>query len=122
MQRSPEALVERLRNRKGRIIRYSVLALICLGLCGMYWFLFIRAYAQLIPKEGEDLVIHAAISQYIILPQIVYFQIMTILTGAFFGIFTMMVLTEITTFTKNDLLVQLWDHVQVLEQNRSTNP
>jgi len=118
MRRSPEVMVSRLRNRKGRIIAYGILSIIIAGTAAGYWFVLTKMITGLAPKEGEDLLTHVVFGQQMLLgitcKQTIFFLLAMGLGAAAAGL-----ITELTMFTKSDLLVDLWDRVQALEQPQS---
>jgi fatty acid desaturase len=120
MRGSPEALVSRLRNRTRRLVAYSILIPIFLGMLAMNWFLLTSMYSQFVPKEGEDPLAHVMMGQSILLG----------ITGLGVGTFGLalvcafliaQLVTETCCFTRNDLLVHMYDRLQALEQSRSTS-
>jgi len=119
MRRSPEALIAGLRNRKRRIVTYSVLAVIFLGLAAIALFVASRAYAGLVPREGEKLVFRAALD-HLMLVGIARMQTIAIVFAIAFGLAGAALLIEIMEFTRSDLLVYLWDRVQALEKAQAT--
>ena len=70
----------------------------------------------LVPKEGEDLLWHVVLGQQT-LAGIAYVQTMLFLLGLGVGTTVALLIGELTTCTKNDLLVHLWDRVQALERS-----
>jgi hypothetical protein len=116
MVRSPETLVARLRNRKGRIVTYAILSVVLAGLTAMHWIMAARMIASLVPEEGKDLLFHVVVGQPIIVG-IAFMQTAGLLMVAGFGATVGALITELTMFTKTDMLVRLWDRVQVLEQS-----
>jgi hypothetical protein len=118
MRRSPEALVSRLRNRRGRIITYSILAVISLALAAMQWFLAMCLYSDLIPKGDED----ATAIRALLAPQFAVSTAVVLMVAFFFCLLfaqnIVMLIVEATGYTRNDLLVELWDRVQALESGR----
>jgi hypothetical protein len=117
MRRSPEVLVKRLRNRKFRIIGYSVLIIVGLCLIAWHWFVLTTLTSDLVPKEGDDLLWHAVLSQQL-LPGIACLEAVLLLLGVGIGAVIALLIGEVTAFTKNDLLVNLWDRVEALEQSQ----
>ena len=117
MPRSPEALVARLRNRKGRIIGYSILSVLLAIVAAGSWFVLTKAISGLLPKEGEDLFLHVVFGQQMLVG-IACMQTMFFLLALGLGATVGVLIGELTTFTKQDLLVHLWDRVQALEQSQ----
>lgn len=115
MRRSPEVTVSRLRNRKGRIIGYGILSVILAGMAAGHWVVLTKLITGLAPREGEDLLLHVVIGQQM-LGGITCLQTILFLLALGFGATVAGLIAELTTFTKNDLLVHLWDRVQALEQ------
>lgn len=115
MRRTPEALIDRLRNRKNRIVAFSICAVLCLSLFIFSLWVFVKASNSLTLTDGQDIVLHVAIMR-VTVPLLVYTQMAVLIAGAVACVFAGLAVTEVTTFTKNDLLVNLWDRVEVLEQ------
>lgn len=120
MHRSPEALVAGLRKRKSRIVTFSILTIACGGLLAMSLYVAARGYSLLVPKEGDDLAFHVTMAVPIV-PAIAFCQTMAVVYAMGLGLAAAMLIGELTSFTKNDLLVELWDRVQSLEKARSTS-
>jgi len=118
MRRTPELLIARLRNRKGRIIAYGVLSVIFLGVLINYWLLMTDAVDSLVPKEGDDLLLHVVTGQYMVLG-IALMQTLFILLAMGLGFAATSLLNEISGCTKMDLVVELWDRVQALERSQA---
>jgi hypothetical protein len=119
MQRSPEALVAKLRNKKSRIILYSILSLLFLGSLVFYLCVLSHASQSLIPKEGEEPTVHNYLLP-VMLQLISALITMSMLIAAGLGISIGSLYVEFTSFTKNELLVQLWDRVQELEKTQQS--
>jgi len=118
MQRPPEALVARLRNRKRRLITLGILIVILLGLIAMGWLAVTSLQKSLVPKEDADLLLHV-VSCQVLLPGIAFLQSMLLLLAAALGAALAAFLGRSAGLaTKDDLLVNLWDRVQALEQSR----
>ena len=115
MRRSPEVMVSRLRNRKDRIIVYGILSIILAGMAAGYWFVLVKMITGLTPKEGEDLLMHVVFGQQMLVG-ITCMQTIFFLLAMGLGATVAGLITELTMFTKSDLLVNLWDRVQALEQ------
>jgi len=116
MAGSPEVLVARLRNRKGRVIGYAVLSTVLAALTAAHWIMAARGMADLVPEEGKDVLVHLAVGQAMVVG-IAFLQSAGLLLAAGLGATVAALITELTMFTKTDLLVRLWDRVQVLEQS-----
>lgn len=119
MRRTPELLIARLRNRKGRIITYGVLSVICLGVLINHWLLLTEAITGLSLKEGDDLLLHVVAGQYMVLG-IALMQTLFILLAMGLGFAAASLLNEISGCTKMDLVVELWDRVQALERSQAS--
>jgi hypothetical protein len=119
MRRSPDALVARLRNRKGRIIGYSVLSAVCLALLAGHLFLVGRMTTGLVPRQGDDLLVSVVVGQQTIVA-IAFLQTMSLVLAVGLGVAGAALIGELMVCTKNDLLVHLWDRVQALEQSQAT--
>jgi hypothetical protein len=72
--------------------------------------------ADLVPEEGKDVLVHLAVGQAMVVG-IAFLQSAGLLLAAGLGATVAALITELTMFTKTDLLVRLWDRVQVLEQS-----
>ena len=116
MRRSLEALVTGLRNRKRRIVAYSILSVVFLGLAAWQWYVLSDAVRFLLPKEGEDPVSRVVMGQAM-MPGIAAMIAALFLLAAVIGVMIGLLITEAAMFTKSDLLVQLWDRVQALERS-----
>jgi hypothetical protein len=113
-------MVARLRNRKGRIIAWSILSVVCLGglavqLIALNWMI-----TDFMPKEGDELLTRAVVGQRMLrniafLQTVAYFVALVLATAVLF------LIAELTMFTKHDLLVNLWDRVQALEQSQTVS-
>ena len=119
MRRTPELLIARLRNRKGRIISFGVLSVICLGALINYWLLMTDAVDSLVPKEGDDLLLHVVIGQQMVVG-IALMQTLLILLAMGLGFAATSLINEISGCTKMDLVVELWDRVQALERSQAS--
>jgi hypothetical protein len=112
MRRSPEVLVARLRNRKGRIIVLSILTVICIGALAFQWVMLNRMLTDLLHIESERLA------------RVLLVGVVSLETAAFFLALCLAaavaaLITEFTVFTKSELLVNLWDRVRALEQSQT---
>ena len=113
-------MVARLRNRKGRIIAWSILSVVWLGglavqLIALNWMI-----TDFMPKEGDELLTRAVVGQRMLrniafLQTVAYFVALVLATAVLF------LIAELTMFTKHDLLVNLWDRVQALEQSQTVS-
>jgi hypothetical protein len=120
MRTSPEKLIARLRNHKGRIIAHSILAAIFLAMLTVSWWVLLTiASDTLLLKKGEDPVFHLTVTQPMTLG-IATLTSMSFLFASLVGVFGG-ALVEFTGLTKDDLLVQLWDRVQALEKSVGNN-
>ena len=120
MRRSPEKLIARLRNRRSRIIALSVCVVVGLGVLAYGWFVLVTLYSDLVPKEADDVLLHVVMNQYMILA-IANIGGSSLLVASLVGIAIGLLLTEVSGFTKNDLLANLWDRVQALERSQPAN-
>jgi len=120
MRGSPEVLIARLRNRKKRIVAYSIFSVVCLGLLGVHWFVLVDMCRSLVPQEGEDLALHAVLSQQVFFAA-ACMHATSLLLACLLGLAVGALVCEVMTFTKNDLLVELWDRVQALERSKPPN-
>jgi hypothetical protein len=118
MRRSPETFVARLRNRKRRIIVYSTLLAVCLGSLVLYWHVSTSACVNLLARETEEPAINAVLSHQLIIG-IAFMQTMMLLLCVCVGVLGGTLIVNLTAFTKDDLLVQLWDRVQSLEKSHA---
>jgi hypothetical protein len=116
MRRSPESLVNRLRNRKRRIVCYTILIIAGLLLLAAAGFVLVKSIGDLAFREGDDLQLHVVIGQQILVG-IAFLDAMSLLLATGIGAAIAMLVGEVTSFTKDDLLVNLWDRVQALEQS-----
>jgi hypothetical protein len=121
MRRSPEKLIARLRNRKIRTIGSGVLTLVFSAMLAVNWSLLALFSSSMAIKEGEDPVLHLVIWQPMVL------GISTLVGTSLFlaslvGFFAGMLLNHVTGCTKDDLLVQLWDRVEILERSGRSKP
>lgn len=119
MRRSPETLIKGLRNRKHRIVAYSIWSVVSLCLLVAALFLLFKATSGLVPKESDDLQLHVIMGQQMLVG-ITFIEAMSLLIGLCVGASIGLLVGEVATFTKNDLLVNLWDRVQALEQSQPT--
>jgi len=115
MRRSPEALIARLRNRKRRVLNYGVLTLICLGLLLADWSVTAKAIAALAPGEGDDPSTLFVVGQQMLVG-IAFMQTMALLLALAFGAAVAALILELVGYTRDDLLVNPWDRVQLHEQ------
>src|SRR5208282_4627147 len=114
MRGSPDALVARLRNRKGRMITCGILSIMFASVGAGGCFVVTKAITGLVPREGEDLLMHVVFGQQMLVG-IAHMQTVVLLLALGLGATLTALIGELTTFTKNDLLVHLWDRVQALE-------
>ena len=116
MKRSPEVLIARMRKRKRRIVGLAMLLVILV--CGLVWnyWMFALLCQDLVPKEGDDLATHAIMSQSLLFGVAILHSMIMVL-AAFVGLAAGALITELFMFTKTDLLLQLWDRVQLLERS-----
>jgi hypothetical protein len=121
MRRSPEVLIARLRNKKSRIIASGIFTVVLLGLLAWYWFLLITTCQSLVPREGENLAFHVVFTQQLLVG-IAFIQCISLFLALGVGLSIGMLINELSGFTKNDLLVQLWDRVQALERSQPADP
>jgi hypothetical protein len=112
-------LVSRLRNRKRRIVTYSIVVVVLLGGLSIQWFKLAMMWSFLTPKEGGDLLLHVAMCQ----PMVVWMATAcasTLVLAMVCTYFVVELITEIFGVTRNDLLVQMWDRLQALERSQTT--
>jgi hypothetical protein len=121
MRRSPEALIARLRNRRSRITIYSVSLTVSSALLAASVYLLIEMVSFLAPKEGEGLALSQVAREYSLVG-VAVLQVMSLMLILGASLFFAMLVAEIATFTKNDLLLDLSDRVQALERSQSANP
>ena len=121
MRRTPEAqlqaLIARLRNRKGRIIAYTISVLLLVGLVGTQWFVYVRMNSSLVPKEGDDLLLHVVTGQSVVGAMAGLFTIMVVL-GVCCTTLVVKLIAELVGATREDLLVHLWERLRALEQTQ----
>jgi len=120
MRRSPEVLVARLRNRRGRVVTHSILAVVFLALAAWHLFVATCLYSDLIPKADED----AAAIRALLAPQFAVATGFVLMIAFFLALMFAhnvgMLITIATGTTQDDLLVSLWDRVQALESGLPT--
>ncbi len=104
-------MVARLRNRKGRIIGFSVLSVLCFGTVALNLLLLNRMLTDLLHVESEHMA-RALLFGIASLETLTLFFAMGLVLAV--GLLT----TELMVFTKSDLLVNLWDRVRALEQSQ----
>lgn len=112
MRRSPEVYVAGLRRRKRRVVQWLVVAVTFGGPLVVNLYGAVNGYSLL--RDG--LAIQPAIVE--ILALVTFLQTMAIFCAVGLGLAVAMFIIELTQFTKNDLLVELWDRVQALEESR----
>ena len=115
--KTAEALIGRLRNRRGRIVAYAVTSVACAVISGMYWWHSIRLTSQLVPAENDDPLLHLTTSQAM-LPSIVMCYTFATVWALGLGLSVGKLVGELATYTKNQLLVELWDRVTALEKSQ----
>jgi hypothetical protein len=77
--------------------------------------MFFTLFFDLVPKEGDNLQPHVALGQPLIVG-ITCMQTMAFFLTMCLAAAVGALINELTTFTKTDLLVSLWDRVQALEE------
>jgi hypothetical protein len=122
MKRSPEALVASLRvkkNKKWRIVTHTFVVLVLLNLVAYYCCVLASNLfvALLLPQNPGGHTIYSLIHGTL-LYKFAFLNSLTMFLAACLGIEAMNLVTELTTFAKDDLLVQLWDRVQALEMSQ----
>jgi hypothetical protein len=105
-------MVARLRNRKGRIIGWSVLSVISLGMIALNLFWLNWMLTDLLHIESERMA-------RALLFAIASLETLTLLLALGLAVAVGLLITELTVFTKSDLLVNLWDRVRALEQSQT---
>jgi hypothetical protein len=115
MPQSPDVLIKRLRNRKRRVVVHVIFVVACASFLATGWIVVTRGYALLVAREGEDLLFRVN-SAEVALPVIAFWQTFTVLAGLALGCSSAMLIAELTAFTKDDLLVDLYDRVTALER------
>ena len=120
--RSAEALVAHLRKRKRRIIGHIVCLVVSLGMLAVFGWLIFDLYHRIVPKNEADLAIVHLVQLQQVTVAIAFIQSMMLLFALGFGYATGMLLNELTTFTKDELLVNLWDRVNLLEKSPRDAP
>jgi hypothetical protein len=115
-----EALVSHLRNRKRRIVTYSIFVILLLGGLAIQCFKLTMMWSFLAPKEGDDLLWHVAMCQ----PIVVWMATACASTLVLAMVCTYAVVKLIADIfgvtTRDDLLVQIWDRLQALERSQTT--
>lgn len=121
MRRSPEKLIERLRNHKGRIKIYAFFVVVSLALLMASVYLLIETYGWLLPDEEGNLALTDVAREHLSIGA-AFLQVVSLMLVSVFGLAVGLLISEVTTFTKNDLLVQLWDRVHALERCQPVDP
>jgi hypothetical protein len=118
-KRTPEALIAHLRRRKYRIIFYTIATVICAATAIAYGYLTGRFEDMLIVNpEAENIEAETA-TLTIIGPFMAakaascYAKCLAYAIG--FGFSLSALIIELTSYTKNQLLVEMWDRIQELE-------
>ncbi|MBN1395671.1 MAG: hypothetical protein JW959_11660 [Pirellulales bacterium] len=117
MKRSPEKMIARLRNRKSRIIASMILSMLLLMLLSWQWYVVECIWKDSLFMEHEDLLFHVAIQQMLFIPASTLIA-QSMLVAALLGLAVGSLFVNLFAYSKDDLLVNLWDRLQALEKSK----
>jgi hypothetical protein len=116
MRLSPEKLIARMRNKKIRIINGIILLIVFLFLITLYWIIGLKFWEHVKDYSEKDDLHH--FFSHLSLLYLSRIYVTTILLSLFIGFLISFLIGLLFTYTKEDLLVELWDRVQTLEKAR----
>ncbi len=122
-KRTPEALVAHLRRRKFRIIFYAIAAIVLAVFAAAYGYFAIQFTTSLIVSPAcED--IEAEIRMLTIGGPMMASAAASCFTLCVahcigFGFAFAALIIELTSYTKNQLLVEMWDRIKVLQSKNN---
>ena len=122
MAGSAEVLVERLRNRRRRLVVGGSVLVLALGVITVFAFSVSQRPQQVDPQlQRQDPAMAEIVRQQIETAKSLL-ELMTMVMGAVFVLTIVLLVTAFSSYTKDDLLVELWDRVQALEQSNTPEP
>jgi uncharacterized membrane protein YhaH (DUF805 family) len=119
MRGSPEKLIAGLRRKRLRIIASGILSVVLLGLLIAQWCLIGTVWHDSVFKEHSDLLFHVAMQQMMVIPTCSLIA-QSMLVAALLGIMMAIFFINLLAYSKDDLLVELWDRIEALEHSIAT--